>query len=139
LVKQAVRSTLDGFEPHPRRIFEPSEIQEIMAFVKKIGQKAAPNAFPWMNYFWGVLIGAYKEFEDRVGTIRTGKGSKTERIRMTVHRKIRPFAISDIEADCPGVSRDMIRMVLRRLRDEKAIVPQGKGRGAKWVRVKELA
>jgi len=28
----------------------------------------------------------------------------------------------------------MVRVVLRRLRDEGAIIPQGKGRGARWIR-----
>ncbi len=34
----------------------------------------------------------------------------------------------------PAISRDMIRVVLRQLRDEGVITPQGKGRGAKWIR-----
>jgi hypothetical protein len=43
-----------------------------------------------------------------------------------------PFAISDIESECPGISRDMIRVVLRKLRDEGVLELQGHGRGAKW-------
>lgn len=92
---------------------------------------------PWMDYFWGVMLRAYREFEDRVGTIGQGKGSKTEQVRQIVGRRIGPFSISDIEADCIGVSRDMIRFVLRQLRDEGAITLQGKGRGAKWIRRQE--
>ncbi len=92
------------------------------------------DASPWMDYFWGVLLRAYREFEDRVGTIGVGKGSKTEQVRQIVDRRLGPFSISDIEADCIGVSRDMIRIVLRQLRDEGAITLQGKGRGAKWTR-----
>jgi len=92
------------------------------------------DASPWMDYFWGVLLRAYREFEDRVGTIGLGKGSKTEQVRQIVDRRFGPFSISDIEADCIGVSRDMIRIVLRQLRDEGVITLQGKGRGAKWIR-----
>ena len=92
---------------------------------------------PWMNYFWGVLLRAYQEFEDRVGEIRTKRLSKTEQVRMAVERRIGLFAISDIESDCPKVSRDMIRIVLRDLRDEGVIVVRGLGRGAKWIRVAE--
>lgn len=91
---------------------------------------------PWLDYFWGALIRAYKEFEERVGTIRASKGSKTNQIKEAIGRRIKPFAISDIEPECPGVSRDMIRNVLRQLRDEGAIFPQGKGRGAKWMKKK---
>jgi Fic family protein len=92
------------------------------------------DVHPWLNYFWGMLIRAYKEFEERVGTVKTSRGSKTEQIRLAVERRIRPFAISDIESDCPGISRDMIRTVLRQMRDEGLIVSQGKGRGARWIK-----
>lgn len=91
-----------------------------------------PN--PWLNYFWGVMLRAYSEFEDRVGEIRSNKLSKTEQIRMAVDRRVGPFAISDIERELPHISRDMIKLVLRDLRDEGVILVQGKGRGAKWVR-----
>ena len=79
------------------------------------------------------MLAAYKEFEQRVGQIKVGKGSKTDQIQSAVMRKLGPFSISDIESDCPGISRDMVRLVLRQLRDEQIIVPQGKGRGAKWL------
>jgi len=121
------------------RIFEESK-ETYYESLEKSSQgwhQGKHDVFPWMNYFWGVLLRAYREFEERVGKIRTSKGSKTEQIRNAVERRIGPFAISDIESDCPGISREMIRVVLRQLRDEGAIVLQGKGRGAKWVRKRE--
>ena len=92
------------------------------------------DIMPWLTYFWGVLIRAFKEFEERVGTVTTGWGSKTEQIRLAVKRKVGPFSISDIEKDCPGISRDMIRKVLRKMRDENLIHSTGIGRNAKWVK-----
>lgn len=90
---------------------------------------------PWLNYFWGVLLRAYREFEERVGVISTSKGSKTELIRNTINRRIGPFSIGSIESDCPGISREMIRIVLRQMRDEGVIKSIGKGRAALWQRV----
>jgi Fic family protein len=90
------------------------------------------DAHPSLSYFWGVLIRAYGEFEDRVETL---KGSKTEQVRDAVLRRLTPFSISDIESDCPGISRDMVRHVLRQMKSEGSIAPTGKGRGAKWQRV----
>lgn len=121
------------------RIFEESKetYYETLEESSKGWHQGNHDVFPWMNYFWGVLLRAYWEFEDRVGTIRTARGSKTEQIRKAVDRRIGPFAISDLESDCPGISRDMIRIVLRQLRDEGAILLQGKGRGAKWIRKKD--
>lgn len=87
---------------------------------------------PWMNYFWIVLLKAYREFEERVGTIKIGKGSKSDQVRKAVLRQTAAFAISDIEKECPWISRDMIRLVLRKMKAEDVIKPQGKGRGAKW-------
>jgi Fic family protein len=87
---------------------------------------------PWLDYFWGVLIRAYREFEERVERL---KGSKTDQVRQAVLRRSGPFGISDIEADCPGVSRDMVRHVLRQMKSEQVIAPTGVGRGARWRRV----
>ncbi|MFN2400155.1 MAG: Fic family protein [Gemmatimonadaceae bacterium] len=92
------------------------------------------DALPWLRYFWGVVLRAYREFEQRVGTLRTGRGAKTDLVEEAIARRVGAFSISDIEKECPGVSRDWIRMVLRRQRDERRIVRRGKGRGSKWVR-----
>ena len=89
---------------------------------------------PWMRYLWGTLLRAYKELEDRVGTITGGRGSKARQVRAAIERKVMPFSISEIERDCPGVSRDHIRRLLRQLRDEGRLVVEGRGPGARWRR-----
>lgn len=116
------------------RVIEQSKLTyyETLEASSKNWHQGKHDPHPWLNYSWGVLIAAYKEFEDRVGTIQTARGSKTERVRSAVLRRRGEFAISDIERDCPTVSRDMIRVVLNQLRDEGLVVLRGKGRGAKW-------
>lgn len=89
---------------------------------------------PWLNYFWGILLRAYREFEERVGKIQTGKGYKTEQIISSVNKKIGLFSIADIERECPGVSRDMVRKILRQLRDKGIIKAIGTGRSARWIK-----
>lgn len=91
------------------------------------------DVMPWTGYLWGVLVRAYREFEERVGAIREGRGSKTELIEQAVARRTRPFGIAELEAECPGVSREMVRHVLQRLRDEGRLTIEGQGRGARWV------
>ncbi len=120
------------------RIFEESKegYYETLEYCSQGWHESKHDVLPWLNYFWGALIRSYKEFEERVGTIGTGKGSKTDQVKEAIARRINPFAISDLETECPGVSRDMIRNVLRQLRDEGFIVAQGKGRGAKWKKKK---
>lgn len=91
------------------------------------------DVHPWLSYFWGVLIRAYDEFEVRVDTL---KGSKTDQVRAAVGRRIGPFGIADVEKDCPGVSRDMVRHVLRQMRAEGLLEVEGHGRGARWRSVR---
>ena len=90
---------------------------------------------PWLEYFWGMLLRAYDEFRDRAGRVLEGRGSKTALVEAAVARRSAPFAISEIEDECPGVSRDMIRHVLRNLRDEGMLEVEGRGRGARWVKI----
>lgn len=69
----------------------------------------------------------------RVGTVAHGRGSKGDRVRAEALKRTQPFSISEIEEACPGVSRDMVRLVLRAMKAEGLIASTGKGRGAKWV------
>lgn len=54
-------------------------------------------------------------------------------MRAEILKRNLPFSISEIEEACPGVSRDMVRLVLWAMKAEGLIEPTGKGRGAKWV------
>ena len=92
------------------------------------------DAFPWISYFWGVMLRAYREYEERVGTIRRGRGAKADQVRQAVERKLGPFRAVDIEAECPGVSHEWVRRILREMRDEGRIEFRGKGPGARWVK-----
>ena len=121
---------------HLKVIFEASKesYYETLEASSQGWHEAKHDVHPWLNYFWGVLIRAYKEFEERVGTITSGRGSKTDLIKAAISRRVGPFAISDIDSDCPGISRDMIRVVLRQMRDEGILITKGRGRGAKWYK-----
>lgn len=89
---------------------------------------------PWLNYFWGMLQRASREFEQRVATLGDGKMNKTDLVRAAILRRIGPFTSTDIERDCPAVSSDLVRLVMRQLREEGVIALHGRGRGAKWTR-----
>ena len=52
-----------------------------------------------------------------------------------VGRTTGAFRLSDLQRECPGVSVDMIRHVLKELRDQGAIECSGRGRGARWHRI----
>jgi Fic family protein len=90
--------------------------------------------WPYVNFLLYTLKTAYQEFEERVGQIKGPRGSKTELVEAAIHKLSSPFMLSDLERSCPGVSRDMIRKVLRDLRKSGQVECLGRGPGAPWRR-----
>jgi hypothetical protein len=44
------------------------------------------------------------------------------------------FTLSQLQSKCPGVSRDMVRKVLKDLQKLDKVVAKGRGLGARWRR-----
>ncbi|MCF4997525.1 cell filamentation protein Fic [Pseudomonas syringae] len=120
------------------RIFEESKesYYETLEMSSQGWHEGTHDVQPWIDYFWGALLRAYKEFEERVGTIDKRRGGKSERVREEALKRNLPFSITEIEESCPGISRDTVRMVLRSLKAEGFIESTGKGRSAKWRKAK---
>jgi Fic family protein len=91
------------------------------------------DPMPWVRYFWGVVLSAYQEFEERVGNIESGSGSKSRRVREAIERKVVPFKSADLKREVPDVSRDTIRKVLREMKMEGKVRSEGHGPGARWI------
>ena len=89
--------------------------------------EAKHDVIPWFNYFLGTVLNAYKEFEDRAGNVKTGRGAKTEIVIKTIEGQHGDFSISDIERACPNVSRVMIKKILMQMQKDKKIKSLGKG------------
>lgn len=119
------------------RIIEQSKETYYEALQKssKDWHEAKHDISPWLHYFLGTINSAYKEFEQRAGSIKSPKGAKTEIVAQTINNQQGAFSITDIEGLCHGVSRDMIRLVFRRLKKERKIICLGKGQSAKWKRL----
>jgi Fic family protein len=90
---------------------------------------------PWWNYFLGTLIAAYREFEERVGTITTAKGAKREMVQQAVKRLPNRFRIAELQRVCPGVSYPTLKRALEDLKRQKKVRCLGKGRDAHWERI----
>jgi hypothetical protein len=73
-----------------------------------------------------------REFAERVGEVKVPRGSKTERVLAALNRFAGEFTVSQLEQACPGVSRDMIRRVLREQQSANAIECQGREPAARW-------
>ncbi len=93
------------------------------------------DPWPAINFLLFILTQACKEFEQRVGRLKSPRGEKTEAVIAAVHRQIATFRVADLQGECPGVGLDLIRRVLARLQKEKKIKSLGTGRGAKWQKI----
>lgn len=105
---------------------------EILRSASQDWHNGAHNITPWWEYFLSILMGCYKELEQRISVIKHERGAKTNLVLSAVENMPRIFSISEIERACPTVGRDMIRVVLNRLRKEGKIKVQGVGRSAMW-------
>ena len=96
------------------------------------------DPWPYINYVLSILKLAYREFEERVGEIKAPRGSKREQVLTGIarlsERAATGFGIREIEQACPGVSRDMVRRVLREEQAAGRLECQGKGPAASWRR-----
>jgi Fic family protein len=92
------------------------------------------DLLPWLGYFLSIVRRAYLGFEERAGDVRAPRGAKTRLVLDAVERFGTPFAIAELERKCPGVSRDMVRRVLRDLKAQGAVSVTGHGPGARWSR-----
>lgn len=93
------------------------------------------DIMPWLGYFLGVVLAAYRDFSDRVGNITNYKGSKSHRIEAAIKHFSGDFSISDIEKSCPDISRPTIYRVLKELKERGLITPIEVGRNAKWKKI----
>jgi hypothetical protein len=79
------------------------------------------DALPWVEYLLSTILAAYREFENRLGRISSGHGSKTDMVLNAIDGFIGDFSISDIEKACPTVGRDWIRTLLQKLKQERRL------------------
>ncbi|MBU0751420.1 MAG: Fic family protein [Gammaproteobacteria bacterium] len=94
------------------------------------------DPWPYINYVLSILKTAYREFSDRVGEVKAPRGAKRDQVLSGIERvaaRTGEFTISELEQTCPGVSRDMVRRVLREQQAAGAVECKGRGPGATWT------
>ena len=90
------------------------------------------DPWPYINYILFIIRRAYMEFEERLGRVTAPRGMKTAMIERAIAHLPAQFTLVQVERACPGISREMIRRVLRRLRDEGRLECLRRGPGALW-------
>jgi len=64
--------------------------------------------------------------------MKSKRGGKTELVEHAIEAALGEFGITDLERACPGVSRDMIKVLLREMKSDGRIECLARGPGAKW-------
>ena len=92
------------------------------------------DPWPYIGYLLYVLKHAYDELERRVGELSSPRGEKTALVIGAIEGMTGEFSVSDLLNACPGVSIDLIRRTLKKMRGEGGVECLGMGRNAKWRR-----
>lgn len=96
---------------------------------------AQHDLLPWTEYFLGILIAAYREFELRTDNQLNAHGAKTSLVLQTIAAFHSDFSIKELEEACPYVSRDLIRKILQEAKVAGRVAPLGRGPSARWRKI----
>lgn len=93
------------------------------------------DVIPFIKYFLGIVLVAYKEFEDRFNLIET-KLPALEMVRRATMNKIGRFTKQDIWELCPSISISSIEGALRKLVSSGELKREGTGKSTRYYRLK---
>ena len=89
---------------------------------------------PFLRYMLGIILNAYREFENRLNGVTGKRLNKGDRIKQVFEQKLGKITKSDIAELCPDVSISMIERTLKQMLNEGVIERIGFGRNAGYVR-----
>lgn len=108
---------------------------DTLGFCSQGWHEGRHDPWPYVNFVCFILKDAYKEFEERLGTIRSPKGDKTAMILEAMEAIKGDFRVADLRKACPNVSIDLIRKVIKNLQTQGRIECLARGQKALWRKV----
>lgn len=93
------------------------------------------DVVPFIKYFLGIVLAAYKDFEDRFALVETKKPA-LEMVRQATMSKIGRFNKQDIRELCPSLSISSLEGSLRKLVEIGELKREGNGKNICYYRVK---
>lgn len=88
---------------------------------------------PFVEYYLGIVLNAYREFSSRVELLTTKGLSKTDRVRTVIENKVGKITKKEIMELCPDISQTTVEKALSDLTKQGAILKIGGGRYTKYV------
>ncbi len=90
---------------------------------------------PFTEYLLGVVLAAYRQLEENT-RIDLDHGARARMVERAIQSLPADFRLADVEERCPLVSRDTIRSAMAKLQHDGVITCLGRGRAARWQRLK---
>ena len=97
--------------------------------------KGCEDTIPFIKYLLGVILAAYKDFEDRFSIVET-KLPAIDMVRKATQNKIGRFSKQDIRELCPSLSISSIEGSLRKLVKSGELAREGTGKSTCYLRLK---
>ena len=79
-----------------------------------------------MKYLLGIILSAYREFEERLNLI-DDKLSAIEMVEKVAKARLGKFTKNDIQEECPSLARQTIEKALKQLCDSGKLEKKGSG------------
>ena len=93
---------------------------------------------PFVTYYLGIVLKAYREFESRVRLMQDRSLSKPERIRALIDDHIGKITKSQIMAQCPDISKITVERTLTDLVKTGYLRKVGAGRATAYVKASDV-
>ncbi len=101
-----------------------------------VGWHENENSYePFVQYYLGIILKAYNEFENRVEHLKYRKLSKPERIKAVIDRKVGMITKKEIMEHCPDISKITIERTLSELTKEGYIKKVGAGPSTAYIKI----
>jgi Fic family protein len=96
--------------------------------------KNCNDPLPFLRYMLGIILNAYREFENRLKDVLDKKLSKSDRVKQIFDQKLGLIKKSDITELCPDISAAMIERTLKQMLDDDIIERIGFGRNTGYIK-----
>lgn len=90
---------------------------------------------PFVKYYLGIMLKAYKEFESRVEHLKHRSLSKPDRIKAVIDNKVGKITKKEIMERCPDISKVTVERTLTDLVKRGYIAKVGAGPSTGYVRI----
>lgn len=94
------------------------------------------NYAPFISYYLGIIVKAYRELIDRMGVVHRNKNKELAADKMimkTLSQALKPLSRAELVEKIPRYSQTTIQRNLKKLKDTYQIVTVGNGRSTKYV------